>query len=243
MELKGRVALVTGGAVRVGRAIALELARRGADVGITYRTSQHAVESAVKEIASFGVRAHAVSCDQADPEQVKEAVRLTEEALGPIDILVNSAAVFRRTPLETATLEDWDEHLDVNLRGPWLYAQAVGPGMKRRGWGAIVNLVDVAVEKPFPGYLPYSASKAGLVAITRGLARGLAPEVRVNAIAPGIAEWPDDFPEDQKQPLLDRTLLRRAGSPQDIAGAAAYLTLAPYVTGVILPVDGGLRLG
>ena len=98
-------------------------------------------------------------------------------------------------------------------------------------------------EKPFPGYLPYSASKAGLVAITRGLARGLAPEVRVNAIAPGIAEWPEDFPEDQKQPLLDRTLLKRAGTPQDIAGAAAYLTMAPYVTGVILPVDGGLRLG
>jgi NAD(P)-dependent dehydrogenase (short-subunit alcohol dehydrogenase family) len=154
-------------------------------------------------------------------------------------VLVNSAAVFGRTPLDGCCLEDWDRHLEVNLRGPWLFCQGVAAGMRERGEGAIVNLADFAAERPFPSYLPYSASKAGLVALTRGLATALAPAVRVNAIAPGTVLWPDGFPEEQQRHVLAKTPMGRPGTPEDIAAAAVYLAEADYVTGVVLPVDGG----
>lgn len=243
MQLRGRTALVTGGAVRVGKAIALELARRGADVAFTYRSSGVEADQTAIEIRALGVRALAVQCDQRHPEQVTAALARVEAELGPVDVLVNSAAIFRRTPVETATLEDWDEHLEVNLRGPWLFAQAAGNRMKQRGAGVILNMVDIAVESPFVGYLPYTASKAGLVALTLGLAKALAPEVRVNGIAPGAVLFPEGFPEEQKEALIRRTPLQRPGTPEDIARTAGYLIEeAPFVTGVILPVDGGLRL-
>lgn len=240
--MNGKVVLVTGGAIRVGRAIALAFAARGAHVGITYRSSAGPAEQTAEEMRGLGARAAAVRCDQRHPEQVAAAVEQVERELGPVEVLVNNASVFRRTPLPEATLEDWDEHLEVNLRGPWLFARVLGPEMKRRGAGVILNLVDIAAERPFAGYLPYCASKAGLASLTLGLAKALAPEVRVNGIAPGVAEWPDDYPEEQKRLLLERTPLRRAGTPGDIAAAAVYLAESPFVTGVILPVDGGLRL-
>jgi pteridine reductase len=156
---------------------------------------------------------------------------------------VNSAAIFERTPFAEATLEDWNSHLEINLRGPWLFAQAVAAGMRERGQGVIINLVDIAAERPFTGYLPYSISKAGLAAMTKGLARALAPEVRVNGIAPGAVLWPDDYPEDQKAALVEKTPLRRAGCAEDIAAAVVFLVEgSDFVTGVILPVDGGRGL-
>ncbi len=243
MELRGKTALVTGGAVRVGRAIALALAERGARVAITYRSSADAALDTVADLRRCGTDAVAVPCDQRRPEQVTEAVRQVEAELGPADLLVNSAAIFERTPLEEASLEDWDSHLEVNLRGPWLFCQAVGPAMRARGEGAIINLVDIAAERPFTGYLPYSASKAGLVALTRGLARALAPQVRVCGIAPGAVLWPEDYPEEQKAALVEKTPLRRAGTAEDVAAAVVFLAESPFVTGVILPVDGGRSLG
>lgn len=243
MVLKGRIALVTGGAVRVGRAIALALAGRGAHVAITYRSSAGPAQETVAELRACGVRAHAVHCDQRDPEQIRAAVREVEAALGPIDVLVNSASLFERTPFAEATLEDWDAHLEVNLRGPWLFCQAVGPGMQARGEGAILNMVDIAAERPFVGYLPYSVSKAGLVALTKGLARVLAPQVRVNGIAPGTVLWPDEYPEAQKAAYLEKIPLRRAGTPEDAAATALFLLEgSDFVTGVILPLDGGRSL-
>ena len=243
MNLKDRTALVTGGAIRVGKAIALELARRGANVAITYRTSERPAGETAAKLRAQGVRAEAIRCDQRDPGQIRSAMEQIEGLLGPPDVLINSAAIFRRTPVETATVEDWNEHLEVNLRGPWLFSQAAGLGMKSRGAGVILNMVDVAAERPFPGYLPYCASKAGLVALTLGLARALAPEVRVNGIAPGTVLWPDDFPEEQRQALLQRTPLGRAGNPEDIARTVCFLIEdAPFITGAILPVDGGFRL-
>lgn len=244
MKVAGKTALVTGGAVRVGKAIALELARRGADVAITYRSSAGEAEKTVEELRGVGAQAVAFRCDQRDPEQVTAALAQVEAELGPVAVLVNNAAIFRRTPVQTATLEDWNELLEVNLRGPWLFAQAAGNGMKARGEGVILNMVDVAVEKPYVGYLPYCASKAGLVSLTLGLARALAPEVRVNGIAPGTVLWPDDYPQEQKDVILKRTPLGREGTPEDIARAVGYLVEdAPFVTGAILPVDGGFRLG
>jgi pteridine reductase len=240
MRLEGRTALVTGGALRVGRAIASSLGRRGANVGITYLTSEPEAGETVAELCRIGVRAHAIRCDQRDPASVAAAVREIEVALGPVDVLVNSAAIFRHTPFPEATVEDWDEHLEVNLRGPWLFCQAVGPAMRLRGTGAIVNMIDIAAERPYPGYLPYCISKAGLAAMTRGLAVALAPEVRVNGIAPGEVLWPDGFPEDQKAALLEKIPLRRIGSPEEVAAAVLYLTeSSDFATGVILPLDGG----
>jgi pteridine reductase len=236
-------ALVTGGAVRVGRAIALEFARRGRPVAITFRTSAGPAAETVAALRALGVPATAARCDQRDPAAVEAAVAAVEAELGPVGVLVNNASVFRRTPVGEATLEDWDEHLEVNLRGPWLFARLLGPAMRGRGGGAIVNLTDIAAERPFPGYLPYSVSKAGLVALTRGLARALGPEVRVNAVAPGVALWPEDFPEAERSALLARTPLGRAGVPEEIARVVAFLVDdAPFVTGAVLPVDGGLGL-
>lgn len=243
MSAAGKTALVTGGAIRVGRAIALALAGAGTRVGITYRSSAREAEVTVAELRALGAAACAVRCDQRDPDQVTAAAAAVEAALGPVDILVNSAAVFRRTPLPEATLEDWDEHLEVNLRGPWLFARALGPAMKERGGGTIVNLVDIAGDRPYVAYLPYSVSKAGLAALTRGLARALAPEVRVNAVAIGTVLWPEGFPEEQAAATLRRTPLGRSGTPEDVAGAVLYLVEAPFVTGAILPVDGGRSLG
>lgn len=243
MQVKGSTALVTGGAVRVGKAIALALAERGANVAITYRSSEGPAQETAAELRAQGVQALAVRCDQRDPEQIRAAVREVEANLGPIDILINSASIFERTPFAEATLEDWDSHLEVNLRGPWLFSQAVGPGMQARGAGAIINMVDIAAERPFAGYLPYSVSKAGLVALTKGLARVLAPQVRVNGIAPGTVLWPEGYPEDQKAAYLEKTPLRRAGTPEDAATAALFLIEgSDFVTGVILPLDGGRSL-
>ncbi len=226
--------------MRVGRAVCLALAGRGAHVGFTYLTSTAAAQETLARLRDLGVRAHAVRCDQRDPAQVEATVREIESALGPVDILVNNAAIFRRTPLETATLEDWDAHLEVNLRGPWLFVRAVAPGMRARGGGVIVNLTDIAADRPFPAYLPYSVSKAGLAALTRGLARALAPEVRVNAVAPGAVLWPDEFPEEQKQAFLAKTPLGRAGDPSDVAAAVLFLIEgSDFITGAVLPVDGG----
>lgn len=242
MDLNGRVALVTGGARRIGRALALALAARGARVGITYRSSAEEAAETLRDLRALGA-AVAVPCDQRSPEQIQRAARSVESELGPVDVLINNAAVFNRTPFAEATLEDWDEHLEVNLRGPWLWAKALAPGMQARGAGVILNLVDIAAEHPYPGYLPYSASKAGLVALTRGLARALAPQVRVNGIAPGIVLLPDEFPEAQTRTLIQRTPLRREGSPGDVAATALYLIEgSDFITGAIVPVDGGLRL-
>lgn len=240
MELRGRTVLVTGGAIRVGKAIALALAERGANVGFTYHSSAGPAAETLAELRERRITAHAVRCDQRDPVQVEAAVREIEAALGPLSVLVNSAAVFHPTPFDTATLEDWDLHLETNLRGPWLFAKAAAPGMRERGEGVIVNIVDIAAERPFPGYLPYSISKAGVAALTRGLANALAPQVRVLGISPGEVMWPEGFPEEQKRALIAKAPLRKEGAPEDIARTVVFMVEgSDYLTGAILPVDGG----
>jgi NAD(P)-dependent dehydrogenase (short-subunit alcohol dehydrogenase family) len=243
MELAGKVALVTGGAVRVGRAIALALAEGGASVAITYRTSAAEADETAAALTAVGVPALAVRCDQREPADVESAVRQVEETLGPVAVLVNNAAIFERTPFADASLEDWDSHLEVNLRGPWLFAKAVAPGMLAAGQGIILNMLDIAADQPYPAYLPYSVSKAGLAALTRGLARALAPSVRVNGISPGAVLWPEEYPDDAKEAYLRQTPLGRAGTPQDAAATVRFLIEgSDFLTGVIVPVDGGRSL-
>ncbi|MBI3911125.1 MAG: SDR family oxidoreductase, partial [Armatimonadetes bacterium] len=197
----------------------------------------------VAEMQALGRRALAVACDQRDAGEVAAAVAEVERHLGDVDVLVNNAAIFRRTPFPDLTEDDWDDHLATNLKGPFLFARAVAAGMRSRGRGKIVNLADVAAFRPWPDYLPYSVAKAGLIALTQGLARALAPEVQVNAVAPGAVLWPPDYPEEAKRQFLARVPLGHAGDPADVARVVRFLIEgSDYVTGAVIPVDGGRLL-
>jgi pteridine reductase len=243
VELRGKVVLVTGAAVRVGREIARAAAVRGADVVVHYRRSAGEAEALAREIAAAGVRAVTV---QADLERAEEARRLVTDALaamGRIDVLVNNAAIFPRTPVLEVTEEEWDRTLAVNLKAPFLCAQAVAPHMLERGSGKIVNLADVAAFRPWPNYLPYCISKAGIVTLTQTLARALAPAVQVNAVAPGAILFPDDWDAERRERLLAQIPMKRTGTPADVARTVLFLLEgSDYITGAVIPVDGGRLL-
>lgn len=243
MDLHGKVALVTGGAVRVGKAIALALAEAGADVAFSYHASADAARATAAEIEARGRRVLAVRADQSQAAEVAGLVAEAVAALGRLDVLVNSASLWRRTPWPALDGAAWDQLLAVNLKGPFFCAQAAAPHLAQHGDGAIVNIVDLSVVHPFPNLMPHSAAKAGLWNMTQALAVELAPAVRVNAIAPGPILPPPGYTEQQIAARARRTLLGRWGAAQDVAQAAVFLAQAPYVTGVLLPVDGGEHLG
>jgi NAD(P)-dependent dehydrogenase (short-subunit alcohol dehydrogenase family) len=242
MDLNGKTALVTGGAVRVGKAIALALAAAGADVVINYHSSADAAIETVAEIEALGRRALAVKADVSQGNQVQTLVDAAVERLGRLDVLVNSASLWRRTPWAELDEAAWDQLVDIALKGPFLCARAAAPHLTAHGDGAIVNIVDLSAIIPFRNYLPHSAAKAGLLNLTYSLAMELAPAVRVNAIAPGPVLPPPEYTEQQVQAAARRTLIGRWGTAEDVAQAAVFLTQAPYITGVVLPVDGGERL-
>ncbi len=242
MDLNGKVALVTGGAIRVGRAIALALARAGADVAINYFSSAGAAVATVGEIEACGRRGLAIQADVAQGDQVRCLVEQAVAGLGRLDVLVNSASLWRKTPWAELDETAWDQLVDIALKGPFLCAKAAAAHLAAHGDGAIVNIVDLSAFVPFPGYMPHSAAKAGLVNLTYALAMELAPTVRVNAVAPGPVLPPPDYTEAQIQAAARRTLLGRWGTADDVADAVVFLARAPYITGVVLPVDGGERL-
>lgn len=243
MDLYGKVALVTGGAVRVGKAIALALADAGADVAFSYNLSADAAAATVAEIEARGTHALAFRADQSQAEQVTALVDAAVAQLGRLDVLVNSASLWRRTPWAELDEAAWDHLLAVNLKGPFLCARAAAAHLAAHGDGAIVNIVDLSGGVPFPNYMPHSAAKAGLWNLTQALAMELAPAVRVNAIAPGPVLPPPEYTEKQTAATARRTLLGRWGCPEDVAQAVVFLAGAPYITGVLLPVDGGERFG
>ena len=242
MDLNGKTALVTGGAVRVGKAIALALAGAGADVVINYHSSADAAIQTVAEIEALGRRALAVKADVSQGNQVQALVDAAVERMGRLDVLINSASLWRRTPWAELDEAAWDQLVDIALKGPFLCARAAAPHLTAHGDGAIVNIVDLSAIIPFRNYLPHSAAKAGLVNLTYSLAMELAPAVRVNAIAPGPVVPPPEYTEQQVQAAARRTLIGRWGTAEDVAQAAVFLAQAPYITGVMLPVDGGERL-
>jgi NAD(P)-dependent dehydrogenase (short-subunit alcohol dehydrogenase family) len=241
MKIDGTTALVTGGAHRVGRELALALAEAGADVVVNYHRSAAAAADTVRDIERLGRRALAVQGDVAEPADARRLVTAALEGFGRLDILVNSASRFERTPLPEITPEAWDRVLGVNLKGPFLMAQAAADAL-RAARGTIVNIVDLSAFQPWPSYIPHAVSKAGLLHLTRCLARALAPEVRVNAIAPGTVLPPDDFDGTDNAGGMDRRVLDTAGSPVDVTRALRYLLEADFVTGEVLVVDGGRRL-
>lgn len=241
LNLKGKNCLVTGAAKRVAREIAFALADRGANIAVHYNSSAAAARQVVREIQARGVDAIAVKADQRNARQVRQAVTQAIRRFGTLDCLINSAAVYEKTPFATLTEADWDFHLDANLKGPFLFALEVGRHMRRnRVRGKIINFADWAAYRPYRDYLPYCVSKAGVICLTQALAKELAPLVNVNAIGPGPVLLPPDFSEADRRAVIKSTVLKRLGSPQDIVNAVLYLLEGgDFVTGHTLIVDGG----
>jgi NAD(P)-dependent dehydrogenase (short-subunit alcohol dehydrogenase family) len=240
MELCGRVALVTGAAKRVGRAIALALAGRGADVVLHYKSSASEARATAEGVERLGRRAVTIHADLAQHTEVEALADRAVQAFGTIDVLVNSAALFYRTPLEKVTGEEWEQFLRVNLTGPFLLARRLGLLMKRRGEGKIVNVADIAGMRPWAEFLPYCVSKGALIALTQGLAKALAPEVQVNAVAPGSVLLPEEYGERERETIVRATPLKRIGDPADVAQTVLFLVEGPdFITGQVIVVDGG----
>lgn len=242
MELSGRTAVVTGGARRLGAKIVLALAEAGCNVVINYRHSAADAEATAAQARRAGGTAITVQGDVSRATDVGRLLDTTLATFPHVDVLVANAGAFRRTPVDTLTETDWDDMLDNNLRTCFLCAHRFGVHMRDHGGGVVIALADVAGVRPWADYLPYSVAKAGVIALTQGLAKALAPAVRVNAIAPGPILFPDDYDRDLREREIARTLLRREGAPQHIADAILALVRNDYITGVILPVDGGRML-
>jgi len=241
-ELTGKVALVTGGAVRVGLEIARALADAGADVAIGYRRSAAEARAAVRDLEARGVRAAALRADVARPREARALVTAAVKRLGRLDILVNNAALFFRTPVLTTTIVQFDRLLAVNLRAPFFLSQAAARAMGRRG-GRIINIADVGAVRAWAGYVPYGISKAGVLMLTRGLAAALAPRIQVNAVAPGVVLLPEGFPRASGRRLTARIPMGRHGRPADVAQAVRFFaTCSDYITGQVLFVDGGMSV-
>jgi NAD(P)-dependent dehydrogenase (short-subunit alcohol dehydrogenase family) len=242
--LGGKSALVTGGARRIGREIALSLAGAGADVAITYLSSRAEAVDVTDQIRSQGVRALAIECDIRSEASVRQAVGAVGTAFGRLDVLVNNAALFDRAPLEELTLERWDAVFETNTRGPFLVAREALAGL-RAARGRIVNIGSLGGLRAWATHAHYSASKAALHMLTRTMAKAFAPEVSVNCVAPGWIELEDRSREEAEAAahLQARTPLGRNGSAQDVAQAVLFFAAGPgFITGQILAVDGGLGL-
>lgn len=238
------VALVTGGARRVGAAIVRALHGAGHDVAVHHRHSAEDARTLVDALCTERPgSAFALAADLAEDDGPADLAAALLAARGRCDVLVNNASAFFETPVGRFDAVAWDALVGSNLRGPLFLTQALAPALREAG-GAIVNLVDVHAWRPLPGYPVYSAAKAGLLMATRSLALELAPEVRVNAVAPGAILWPEgeDW-ETRREALLARVPLGRTGRPEDVADAVCFLARTPYVTGQVLAVDGGLSIG
>jgi pteridine reductase len=246
VDLTEQVALVTGGAHRVGKAIALELARRGADVLIHYGTSAEAATETVREIKSLGVNAFSVQADLSKQEGVESVFAALREHFGELHILVNSAANFQKRELLEVTLSEWQETMAINLTAPFLCTQAAVALMRENDppGGAIVNILDKGALDPWPQYAHHSISKAGLWMLTQVSAASLGSDIRVNAVLPGPVMKPagNTMSDEQWAKLGKRVPLQRTGTPEDVARAVAFLASEDYITGVAIPVNGGEHL-
>ena len=240
METKDKVALVTGSGVRVGKRIALALAGQGMHVAVHYHQSAGPAEETAEEIRALGVEAQTFQCDLSDLPGVRRLMESLDDRWGRLDVLVNSAAIFPRTPWGEIDEATWDRTLDVNLKAPFFTAWHAAPLMQRNGGGKIVNIADWAGLRPYKNYLPYLVSKGGIITMTKAMARELAPSIAVNAIAPGPVMLPEDFEPAAAERIRKATLLQHLGSPDDIAQSVVYLVaMTDFVTGHVLVVDGG----
>ncbi len=238
MELKGRVALVTGAGHRVGRAIALALGGRGMRVAVHYNAAADGAQETVRLLGEMGSEGKAIAADLTVAEAAGELIGTVTKQFGGLDVLVNSAAVMIRTPFGDITPHQWHAVMSLNLRAPFFLAQAAAPFLKQSR-GAIVNIADLAAFETWPAYLPHGISKAGIVDMTRALARVLAPEVRVAAVAPGTVLLPEGWSEEGAEHLRATTPLERNGNPKDVTDTVLFILDSDYLTGETIIVDGG----
>jgi NAD(P)-dependent dehydrogenase (short-subunit alcohol dehydrogenase family) len=243
MKIKGKTALITGGAVRVGKAMTLALAAEGANVIVNYRSSASAAQETALQAQAFGVNTLAIQCDISNPDQVKNMIELSAEKFSSIDILINSASWWQKTPFPMDDFSDWFKVFDILIHGSMYCCNYIAPMMKTKGEGVIINIVDGSAWRPFRGLAAHSVGKAGLLAFTRQLALELAPEIKVNAISPGPVLPPPDYTEEQNKQIAKRTPLKRWGTPEDVADAMIFLVKSDYITGEFITVDGGEKLG
>ena len=249
MNPKGKVALITGGAHRVGKAITLMLARAGANVVVNYNASAEAANATVAEAEAMGVAALAIQCDVSDYASVARMSDAISERFGGVDIIVNGASLFGRFAIPTQKaeeIEQWQQITRISIDGAFYVCNSLAPAMIERAKqageaGVIVNIVDLSTQSPWPKFTAHAVGKAGLLALTRQLAVELAPSVRVNAIAPGDVLPPPNMSETRIEARAKQTLLQRWGTAQDVAKAVRYLVEAAYVTGDVITVDGGKR--
>ncbi len=232
-----RVALVTGGARRVGAAISRALASGGMHVAVHYHHSASDADGLVAELRGQGLQATAFAGDLSQPDVPAQIVHRVADQLGRLDVLVNSAANMLRTPIGAVSIEAWESIFSLNVRAPFFTTQAAAERMK--AGGVIVNIADLAAFENWKGYIPHGMSKAAIVQLTRASAHALAPRIRVNAIAPGVVLLPEGWDEDSAAHLTATTPLRRVGTPDDVVQALLYLVNATFVTGEVLVVDGG----
>ena len=238
-SLEKQVALVTGAAKRIGRSIALRLAGAGARVVVNYRHSAAEAEATVREIEAAGGQALSMQADVTKAEQVRAMFAEIEKRCGRLDILVNNAGTFSPAPFGEMSEAQWDEMLDTNLKSQVLCAQAAAVLMKRQGRGRIINLSSIGGLLPWPKHTHYCVSKAGVIMLTRCLARSLAPEITVNSVAPGTIQFPGELPDED---YIRRTPLKKTGTGNDIAEAVLFLAQSDFITGQVLVVDGGRTL-
>ena len=238
LALSGKVALVTGAPKRIGRSVALRLASEGADMIVNYRSSQKEADETVAQISAMGRRALAVQADVSKKNDVQAMFAAVEKEFGRLDILVNNAGMFFAAKFEELTEEQWDRILNTNLKSQFLCSQSAAPLLRHSGAGRIINFASLGGLLAWPAYTHYCVSKAGVIMLTRCLARALAPEITVNAVAPGTISFPNDAP-GLAEDFIQRAPLKRTGTPKDIEDAVLYLAQAPFVTGQVLVVDGG----
>jgi pteridine reductase len=237
------VALVTGGAIRVGAAISSRLARSGFCVAVNYNGSDEAAVELIDQLRGDGLEATAIRADIAEADQAQCLVEQTVSELGRLDVLVNNAAIFERREYLELDLEMWDRTLGVNLMGAVFTSQAAARLMWEAGQGRIINICGTAGVGPPGAYAPYCVSKAGLDMLTRAMAQALAPRVQVNGVAPGTVLFPEGTPEEERAKVIRRIPAGHIGSPEDVAAAVEFLAGAPdYITGTIVTVDGGASL-
>jgi len=242
LHLDGQVALITGGALRIGRALALALAGRGVMVALHYGGSAEAAAMTVAAIQDLGGSSEAFQADLRDISRCEALIGQVAQRFGHIDILVNSAATFTRAEISDTTGNAWDEEFAVNLKAPFFLSRAFARHVGRDRHGQIINLADWRAVRPDPSCLAYSLTKSGIVAMTEGLALALAPNIRVNAIAPGAILPPSGRDESYLEQLAANIPLRRHGSPSEVVDALLYLATAQFVTGQVLFVDGGAHI-
>lgn len=246
MEISGKIALITGGAHRVGKAITLMLAQAGATVVVNYHAAADEALATVAEAEALGVAAMAIQGDVADRVAVEQMVAAVTERFGGVDIIINNASYFGKTPFPSSDptiYERWERVTRILIDGPFFICNMLVPTMQARGGGAIVNIIDLSVWHPWADFTAHAVGKSGLLALTRQLAFELAPTIRVNAVAPGIVLPPPNYSERRQTASAQRNLLERWGSPDDVTKAVKYLLEADFVTGEVVTVDGGERLG